>query len=110
VPYAITDNEVVVWDVTANRAASMMSGWYEVPANSNVEIRRSFTMPTIYHYNDIEVADMATFGSYSTKYLDKETTWTLDGRIEVEVTGTIGASARNVDTGTSINTYTIQRS
>ncbi len=108
--YTISDNGVVVWNTTSNKAADSLSGWFVVPANSTVEIRRTFTTPTIYHYNDTEVADLGTFGSYTTKYLDKETAWTLDGRIDVEVTGTIGASSKSVATDTSINTYTISRS
>jgi hypothetical protein len=110
VSYSVTDNGIDVWNITNNSAATMVSGWYEVPANSNVEIRRSFTLPSIYHYTDNEVADLNTFKSYTTKYLDLETSWTIDGRIDVEVTGTIGASYRSVDTGTSIDTYTISRS
>ena len=58
-------------------------GWYKVPANANVRIQKRVRTPSIQHYTDNELANQATFRSYTSKNLDLRTTWNIDTDITV---------------------------
>lgn len=104
----ITDYTVSVADSVTGNDLDAVNGYIQVQPGQTVEISKSVDMPLLQDFTDMEVADLATFTSYTPRSLDTEITWSIDESFEVNLYAAIGSSAKSYSFG-SINDYTITR-
>lgn len=74
--------QIIVEDSTGNLIFPD-GGWYSIPVNEKITISKTVTTPLMSVYNDTDVADPATFSSYSPRSLDKTLTWTVDNALTI---------------------------
>ncbi len=78
VDYTMNTEAITVFNDTLGQQILPVSNWYRVPENTDIRIVKTIRTPVIYHYNDVELADVTTFASYQQKNLDKTTRWDID--------------------------------
>ncbi len=114
-PIGISTNRINVFNDTIAEEIFSTNGWYLIPPASTARIIKIIRLPVLIHDNDLSVADLTTFGSYTERRLDKSTTWSIDTGIKITRVVDPGGPA-NIDVQTrtiqlfgEIKTYTIER-
>jgi hypothetical protein len=111
--FATTGFEVFDDDDASVIAA--VGGWYAIPAGHHVTIRKRVTTPVLTIHNDGDVADPATFSSYTPHSYDKTFSWTVDRGVILSLAHDAGSdnllkmSARDVAVDAGKHVYTLQR-
>ncbi len=106
--HSVKNSIVEVYNKTRSLGVDMIDGYYRVPPGESVEIVKSVKLPNLTSYDDSEVANMDSFGSYEQKDLDKSISWALDTAINLDLFAVKGGTAYYRSAG-SIGTYTIER-
>lgn len=104
-----------VFDVDAGAAIAATGGWYTIPAGHHIAIRKLVTTPGLTLHNDLDVADPATFASYTQHFYDKTLTWTVERSALISLAHDAGPenlmsmSAHDVPIGTGKFEYMLRR-
>jgi len=80
---SINTESMTVINATLGQAILPIGGWYRVPPKTDITITKKVRLPVLTHYTDNELADLGNFSSYSTKRLDKTTTWKIDTDVTI---------------------------
>ena len=83
VGYDMFTESISVTNDTLGRSVLPVNGWYSVPPNSSITITKSVRSPILTRYQDNELANHGTFGSYTQKLLDLATEWVIDTDLDV---------------------------
>jgi len=86
----VNTESMSVYNATLGQFVLPVSGWYSIPPETDVTITKKTRLPVLIHYSDTELADLGSFSSYSTKKLDKSTTYNIDTDLTIN---------RVIDTG-----------
>jgi hypothetical protein len=89
--WTVDSSSVQVINETASVEIFDQNGWYRIPAQANIKIRKIIQLPNITNYDDSRVLTDNSNIPYSTPaYLDKQISWEIDTDISI---------TRAVDTG-----------
>ena len=108
-------SDVTVFDVTANADIVPVQGWFRIPANHAVRVRKQVVLPTFAVHNDTEVATPDSFSSYTLRSYDRTLTWTIKRALTLTLAHDAGEenlnamATRAVVTGEGAATYQVSR-
>lgn len=104
-----------VFDVSADAEIIDVNGWYLIPASHDVLVRKQVVLPALTLHDDKDVADSATFSSYTPHLYDHTLTWTINRSMKMDVAHDGGTdnlmfmSSREVQAGSGAAIYQLSR-
>lgn len=112
-------SDVTVFDLTANADITPVQGWYRIPANHAVMMRKKVTLPSSSSsfsvHNDTDVATPGSFSSYTVHSYDHTLTWAIKRALTLTLAHDGGEenlqsmANRVVVTGNGAATYQLSR-
>lgn len=92
-----------------------IEGWYRIPAGATVTIKKFVSTPSLNIYNDTDVGNPASFGSYNLRKYDKTITWSINHQLQISSIVDVGferasqMTALTTHATLGVGTYTIGR-
>lgn len=90
IDYLVNTESMSVLNATLGQTILPVGGYYRVPPRTEISVIKKIRLPVLSRFYDNELADLGNFSSYSTKKLDKTTTWNIDTDLTIH---------RVIDTG-----------